>query len=273
MVQESASLMSSTKAVITDVDCIIRPFEGGIGGLINYVLATNDDMASQIEGTFQLLVNELGLTERSIAAYLMGYLRDPESLKRGLSEVPESVRPADEEYWSTLDTLRNSVKLASESGAYLNQVHGDFARAASDWKSRGFKSVVYSERLERERIVDVLESAGLVDDVAAVKVPRDEHKEWLPKVSKDLSLDLPASFVIAAHTYDAKAVRRRFHVKTAVLESSIYERGRYSRPYDERGYYLVLGSFLDIDPMPDGVDIREEVHGDTSLAAYIKRSG
>ena len=261
--------MCADKAILTDVDCIIRPFEGGTGGLINYVIATNSEMASRIENTFYLLTVELGFTERSIAAYLMGFLSHPKSLEELLSEMPESNRPSDEVFWSTLDTLRNSIKLAADSGTYENQVHKDFAIAAADWIAQGFKCVVYSEWHERDRILKVLENAGLTDGIVAVKVPRDENADWLGQLSRDLRLDLSASFFITAHTLGARDIRRRYQLKTAVLESSIYERSAYRKPYDERGYYLVIGSFLDIDPAPNGIDLHAPIADDTSLAPFL----
>ena len=264
-----AKLMCADKAILIDVDCIIRPFEGGTAGLINYVIATNSEMASRIEETFQLLVFELGLTERSIAAYLMGYLSHPEWVEEALSEVPDSVRPADEIYWSTLDTLRNSVKLAAESRSYENRVHEDFAIAATDWMRRGFKCVVYSEWHDREKILDVLECTGLTDGIIAVKVPRDENADWLENLSKDMNFDFATSFLITARTYGARDIRRRFQLKTAVLESSIYERSAYRKAYDERGYYLVIGGFLDIDPAPNGIDLHAPIADDTSLAPFL----
>ena len=264
--------MCAEKAILTDVKCIIRDFGvGTVGDLIDYVIATNSEMASRIRDTFVHLEYELGLTERSTTAYLMGYLRSPESLQDALSEVPDSSRPPDEVYWSTLDTLRNSIKLAEASGSYMNQIHQDFAIAATDWIRRGFKCVVYSHHYARERILEVLECTGFTGDVIAVKVPSDDNADWLGQLSRDLTLDLPASFFITSSIFGAQDIRRRFQLKTAVLESSISERPyRHTMSYDQRGYYLVIYSFLDIDPAPKGIDLYAPITDDTSLAPFLK---
>ena len=148
-------------------------------------------------------------------------------------------------------------------------MHQDFAVAAADWMTRGFKCIVYSERHDREKILDVLKCTALTDGIIAVKAPRDENSDWLENLSKDSNFDLATSFLITAHTYGARDIRRRFQLKTAVLESSIYERSAYRKPYDERGYYLVIGGFLDIDPAPNGVDLHAPIADDTSLVAFL----
>ena len=261
----SSASVGHQKAILVEFDCVNRPFDATDAGLIEFVIATDETLAIRIVDQFSLLTSELGLGERSLIAYLMGYLRQPESLVEALSEVPASIRPSDDDYLSTMETLRNLVKQARESGSYKHQFHEDFSIAASDWINRGFKCVVYSEYHDRDAILDILERTGLKGDIIAVKVPRKENKEGIKGLSEDLGLDLRSSFLIAANLHGAREVRNRYSIKTAVLDR-IY----VGKPYEERGYYLNIGSLLEIDPEPTGVDIRTEVTDETSLSDFLK---
>ena len=153
--------MHRQKAVLLDFGCLNRPFDASDAGLIEFVMATNEELATRIVDQFALLTSELGLGERSLTAYVMGYLKRPGSLANDLSEVPGSIRPSDDDYLSTMETLRNLIEEARESGSYKHQFHNDFKVAAPDWINRGFKCVVYSEHYNRDMILELLERTGI----------------------------------------------------------------------------------------------------------------